>query len=117
MAIRKVAARLRVAYPWVDVAIVEAAVGTAYGSFSQARVRTYVPILVERRARAVIGAACRAADAEAADGGVAVQQHGAADHAAVVEAEDTPALTGGGERAVTVPGSDAGSAHRDRREG
>ncbi|WP_406404481.1 hypothetical protein OH805_34980 [Streptomyces sp. NBC_00879] len=65
MAIQNVAARLMAAYPQADAATVEATVGTAYGSFRQARVRAFVPILVERRARTVLGAAARAAVVEA----------------------------------------------------
>ena len=65
LAIQNVAARLRAAYPQADAATVEATVGTAYGSFRQARVRAFVPILVERRARTVLGAAARAAVVEA----------------------------------------------------
>ena len=55
-AIGRVAARLAAACPWADVATVEATVLTAYASFREARVRTYVPILVERRARKVLRA-------------------------------------------------------------
>ncbi|WP_368078519.1 three-helix bundle dimerization domain-containing protein [Streptomyces sp. NBC_01481] len=65
VAIQNVAARLRAAYPQADAATVEATVGTAYGSFRQARVRAFLPILVERRARTVLGAAARAAVGEA----------------------------------------------------
>lgn len=65
VAIQNVAARLMAAYPQADAATVEATVGTAYGSFRQARVRAFVPILVERRARTVLGAAARAAVVEA----------------------------------------------------
>ncbi|WP_406263854.1 three-helix bundle dimerization domain-containing protein [Streptomyces sp. NBC_00191] len=65
VAIENVAARLRAAYPLADSATVEATVRTAYGSFRQASVRAFVPILVERRARTVLDAAARAAVAEA----------------------------------------------------
>ncbi|MFF0084169.1 three-helix bundle dimerization domain-containing protein [Streptomyces canus] len=49
--------RLRAAWPTVDEATVEAVVRSAYESFREARVRAYVPILAERRARKVLGAA------------------------------------------------------------
>ena len=48
---RDLVARLRGAWPTVAEAVVEATVRAAYDSFRQARVRAYVPILVERRAR------------------------------------------------------------------
>ncbi|QFR02062.1 hypothetical protein F9278_44510 [Streptomyces phaeolivaceus] len=54
--IRNMAVRLSAAYPSVDRATVEATVRTAYDSFHLARVRAYVPILVERRARRALGA-------------------------------------------------------------
>ncbi|MFF4228166.1 three-helix bundle dimerization domain-containing protein [Streptomyces sp. NPDC001820] len=72
VSIRNMVARLRAAYPSVDAVTVEATVRTAYGSFHQARVRAYVPILVERRSRRVLGAACRTAPGQAIDGRAAV---------------------------------------------
>ncbi|MEV0411648.1 hypothetical protein AB0I68_12825 [Streptomyces sp. NPDC050448] len=51
-------ARLTAAYPLIDAATVEATVA-AYDSFRRARVRAYVPILVERRSRTALRAACR----------------------------------------------------------
>ncbi|MFF3691673.1 three-helix bundle dimerization domain-containing protein [Streptomyces sp. NPDC002187] len=65
-AVRNVVARLAAVSPWADAATVEAAVLTAYATFREARVRTYVPILVERRARKVLLATCAAVAAEAA---------------------------------------------------
>jgi hypothetical protein len=59
VSIRNMVARLSAAYPSVDAATVEVTVSGAYDSFRQARVRAYVPILVERRARKLLGAACR----------------------------------------------------------
>ncbi|WP_416070056.1 three-helix bundle dimerization domain-containing protein [Streptomyces scabiei] len=56
LAIRDIVTRLRAALPAVDEATVEAAVRSAYDSFRRARVRTYVPILAERRARDMLGA-------------------------------------------------------------
>ncbi|WP_327325353.1 hypothetical protein OG735_24760 [Streptomyces sp. NBC_01210] len=74
MAIRYVAAGLKAAYPSVDPAVVDAAVATAYGTFRQAKIRVYVPILVERRVRILLGAIGRegASPAPAAGGGSAV---------------------------------------------
>ncbi|GGS24096.1 hypothetical protein Snoj_19440 [Streptomyces nojiriensis] len=55
--VRTTVARLKAAYPSVDADTVEAAVTAAYDSFGQARVRKYVPILAERRARKALAAA------------------------------------------------------------
>ncbi|MFB7450531.1 three-helix bundle dimerization domain-containing protein [Streptomyces sp. NPDC056194] len=68
MSVRNMVARLRAVYPSVDAVTVETTVRTAYDSFHQARVRAYVPILVERRSRRVLRAACRTAPGEAVDG-------------------------------------------------
>ncbi|MEU1694155.1 three-helix bundle dimerization domain-containing protein [Streptomyces hirsutus] len=68
MSIRNLVARLRAAYPSVDAVTVEATVRTAYDCFHQARVRAYVPILVERRSRRVLRAVCRTAPGQAIDG-------------------------------------------------
>ncbi|WP_328928925.1 hypothetical protein OG429_33090 [Streptomyces sp. NBC_00190] len=65
VSIRNMVARLRAAYPSVDAVTVEATVKAAYDSFRQARVRAYVPILVERRSRSELRAACRTAAGEA----------------------------------------------------
>ncbi|MET7482984.1 three-helix bundle dimerization domain-containing protein [Streptomyces sp. NPDC005538] len=59
LAVRDIVARLRGAWPMVAEPVVEATVRSAYESFRRARVRAYVPILVERRARRVLGAAAR----------------------------------------------------------
>ncbi|MFF5484023.1 three-helix bundle dimerization domain-containing protein [Streptomyces virginiae] len=55
-AVRTTVARLRAAYPSVDADTVEATVEAAYGSFRQAKVRKYVPILAERRSRKALAA-------------------------------------------------------------
>lgn len=55
-AVHDMVTRLRAAWPAVDEATVEAAVRSAYDSFRRARVRTYLPILAERRARRALGA-------------------------------------------------------------
>ncbi|WP_158820745.1 MULTISPECIES: three-helix bundle dimerization domain-containing protein [unclassified Streptomyces] len=54
--VRTTVARLRAAYPSVDAATVETTVEAAYASFRQAKVRTYVPILAERRSRKALAA-------------------------------------------------------------
>ncbi|MCX5195319.1 hypothetical protein OOK31_15650 [Streptomyces sp. NBC_00249] len=63
--IRSMVARLRAAYPSVDAVVVEATVRVAYESFRQARIRAYIPILVERRSRKALSAACRTAPGQA----------------------------------------------------
>ncbi|SMF71977.1 three-helix bundle dimerization domain-containing protein [Streptomyces sp. Amel2xC10] len=55
-AVRDVAGRLLLAYDFLDTATVEAAVRDAYEVFRDARVRAFVPILTERRARATLDA-------------------------------------------------------------
>ncbi|WP_420078293.1 three-helix bundle dimerization domain-containing protein [Streptomyces sp. JL4002] len=50
-AIRQVAARLMEAYPRLDAAVVQSTVLTAYEELRYARVRTYLPVLMERRAK------------------------------------------------------------------
>ncbi|WP_362880861.1 three-helix bundle dimerization domain-containing protein [Streptomyces sp. NPDC048383] len=62
---RSMVARLRAAYPSVDAAAVEATVRVAYDSFRQARIRAYIPILVERRSRKALSAACPTAPGQA----------------------------------------------------
>ncbi|MEW2118820.1 three-helix bundle dimerization domain-containing protein [Streptomyces sp. NPDC005474] len=57
LAVRDIVARLRAAWPTVDKATVDAVVRSAYESFREARVRSYVPILAERRARKALSAA------------------------------------------------------------
>ncbi|MEU9126979.1 hypothetical protein AB0D08_02485 [Kitasatospora sp. NPDC048540] len=49
-AVQLVATRLKRAHPTADPSRVDAVVATAYGELSDARVRTFIPILVERRA-------------------------------------------------------------------
>ncbi|WP_442817012.1 three-helix bundle dimerization domain-containing protein [Streptomyces sp. NBC_01334] len=55
VAVRDLVARLSATWPTVDEAAVEAVVRSAYDSFRQARVRAYIPILVERRVRRTLG--------------------------------------------------------------
>ncbi|MFD8635317.1 three-helix bundle dimerization domain-containing protein [Streptomyces sp. NPDC059533] len=55
--IRDMVARLGAAFPSVDAATVEATVRAEYDSFREARIRAFIPILVERRSRRALGAA------------------------------------------------------------
>ncbi|MEV6009127.1 hypothetical protein AB0M29_20215 [Streptomyces sp. NPDC051976] len=50
-ALLQLAAALKRAYPAVDEVLVDAAVASAHGTFRDAKIRTYIPVLVERRAR------------------------------------------------------------------
>ena len=68
VSIQNMVVRLSAAYPSVDAVTVEATVRAAYDSFRQARVRAYIPILVERRSRRVLRAADRTASGQAGDG-------------------------------------------------
>ncbi|MFD9463065.1 three-helix bundle dimerization domain-containing protein [Streptomyces sp. NPDC060027] len=61
VALLRLAARLKAAHPSIDPSVVDQAVATARGSFRQAKVRTYVPILIERRVRVLLGALDREA--------------------------------------------------------
>lgn len=63
--IRNLVARLSAAHPSLDAGLVEVTVMGAYDAFRQARVRAYVPILVERRSRREL----RAASGQAVDDG------------------------------------------------
>ncbi|MFF7262075.1 three-helix bundle dimerization domain-containing protein [Streptomyces sp. NPDC008159] len=63
MLVRDLVARLAVDFPSVDVVTVEATVRAAHDAFRQARVRAYVPILIERRSRKVLRALCLTAPA------------------------------------------------------
>ncbi|WP_406835902.1 three-helix bundle dimerization domain-containing protein [Streptomyces sp. AHU1] len=54
VALHRLAVRLKAAYPSVEPSVVDQVVAAARGSFRQAKVRTYVPILVERRVRALL---------------------------------------------------------------
>ncbi|MEU6536964.1 three-helix bundle dimerization domain-containing protein [Streptomyces sp. NPDC047000] len=58
-AVRDVLGRLCRAYGSLDGTTVERAVAEARDAFRQARVRAFVPILVERRARAALDSAAR----------------------------------------------------------
>ncbi|WKV75780.1 hypothetical protein AW27_032205 [Streptomyces sp. PCS3-D2] len=51
LTIRAVAERLMKAHPQVDAGLVQSSVQTAYEELKYARVRTYLPVLMERRAR------------------------------------------------------------------
>jgi hypothetical protein len=53
-AIRRVAERLRLSYTSVDPSVVDAAVTVAQRRLLGARIRTFVPIFVEREARAAL---------------------------------------------------------------
>ncbi|MFI8301018.1 three-helix bundle dimerization domain-containing protein [Streptomyces nigra] len=66
--IQNMVVRLSAAYPSVDAVTVEATVRAAYDSFRQARVRAYIPILVERRSRRVLRDADGTASGQAGDG-------------------------------------------------
>ncbi|MFE3826703.1 three-helix bundle dimerization domain-containing protein [Streptomyces sp. NPDC059092] len=61
-ALRRVTERLKASFPAVDSDTVDALVRTAHEALRHAKVRAYVPVLVERRARialAVIAAETR----------------------------------------------------------
>jgi hypothetical protein len=62
-AIARVAERLRSTYPSVDPRVVDEAVTEARGHLGSARIRTFVPIFVEREARAALTATGRVAPA------------------------------------------------------
>ncbi|MFF3431389.1 three-helix bundle dimerization domain-containing protein [Streptomyces sp. NPDC002602] len=51
LVIRDVVERLMKAHPQLDTRLVRVSVETAYEELRYARVRTYLPILMERRAR------------------------------------------------------------------
>ena len=51
VAIRHVTERLMEAHPEVDACLVQSSVRTAYEELRYARVRTYLPVLMERRAK------------------------------------------------------------------
>ncbi len=51
LTIRQVAERLVKAHPQLDVGLVRDSVQTAFEELRYARVRTYLPVLMERRAR------------------------------------------------------------------
>ncbi|MFF7047909.1 three-helix bundle dimerization domain-containing protein [Streptomyces griseorubiginosus] len=67
-AARDIVARLAAAWPTVAGTTVEALVASAFESFREAKVRAYVPILVERRVRGVLGALCRDTPSGPGDG-------------------------------------------------
>ncbi len=50
LTIRHVTERLMKAHPQLDVGLVQSSVQTAYDELRYARVRTYLPVLMERRA-------------------------------------------------------------------
>ncbi|MFF5284091.1 three-helix bundle dimerization domain-containing protein [Streptomyces sp. NPDC013171] len=56
-AIRLVAERLIKAHPHMDVGLIQGSVRTAYEELKYARVRTYLPVLMERRARDLLPSA------------------------------------------------------------
>ncbi|MFG2715371.1 three-helix bundle dimerization domain-containing protein [Streptomyces goshikiensis] len=51
LTIRHVFERLMKTHPSLDAALVRSSVRTAYEEFRYARIRTYLPVLMERRAR------------------------------------------------------------------
>ncbi|GHI14016.1 hypothetical protein Scinn_34790 [Streptomyces virginiae] len=51
LTIRAVAERLMKAHPQLDAGLVRSSVQTAYEELRYARVRTYLPVLMERRAQ------------------------------------------------------------------
>ncbi|MEU5145693.1 hypothetical protein AB0G42_00655 [Streptomyces yangpuensis] len=51
LTIRAVAERLMKSYPQVDAGLVHSSVQTAYEELRYARVRAYLPVLMERRAQ------------------------------------------------------------------
>ncbi|MFD6970175.1 hypothetical protein OG756_36825 [Streptomyces sp. NBC_01310] len=51
LTIRHVAERLMKAHPQLDAGLVQSSVQTAYEELRYARVRTYLPVLMERRAK------------------------------------------------------------------
>ncbi|MFG2232687.1 hypothetical protein OG756_06105 [Streptomyces sp. NBC_01310] len=51
LTIRHVAERLMKAHPQLDADLVQSSVRTAYEELRYARVRTYLPVLMERRAK------------------------------------------------------------------
>ncbi|MGW6982320.1 three-helix bundle dimerization domain-containing protein [Streptomyces sp. NPDC054932] len=55
LTIRNVTERLMTAHPHLDAALVRSSVQTAYDELKYARVRTYLPILIERRAKDLLG--------------------------------------------------------------
>lgn len=68
LAVRDLAARLSAAWPGVAGTTVQTLVASGFDSFREAKVRAYVPILVERRVRRVLGAICRDTPSGTADG-------------------------------------------------
>lgn len=56
VALLHLATRLKAAHPTVEASVVEDTVAAAHDAFREAKIRTYVPILVERRARNLLGA-------------------------------------------------------------
>ncbi|WP_330334334.1 hypothetical protein OHS33_34370 [Streptomyces sp. NBC_00536] len=60
LAIRHVVERLMEAHPHLDAAVVRSSVETAYEELRYARVRTYLPVLMERRAKDLLPTDVRA---------------------------------------------------------
>lgn len=56
LAVRDMVARLTAAWPAVARTTVEALVASGFDAFREAKVRAYLPILVERRVRRTLGA-------------------------------------------------------------
>ncbi|MFE5809500.1 three-helix bundle dimerization domain-containing protein [Streptomyces sp. NPDC056491] len=55
LTIRHVTERLMTAHPHLDAALMQNSVQTAYEELKYVRVRTYLPILIERRAKDLLG--------------------------------------------------------------
>ncbi|WP_406005136.1 three-helix bundle dimerization domain-containing protein [Streptomyces sp. NBC_00637] len=120
-AVRRVAERLRIAYQGrCGSGQVDAAVAAAAEHFDDSRVRDFVPVLVERRARSILAsAAVREADdvahtrhasgiapaqAPSTPHGDAASRRGSSSRASVFSRLLTPRLSGKGTR----PASDQG---------
>lgn len=54
LAVRQVTERLAAARPDVDLHLVQRSVATAYDELRFARVRSYLPVLMERRAKELL---------------------------------------------------------------
>ncbi|MFC4506883.1 MULTISPECIES: three-helix bundle dimerization domain-containing protein [Streptomyces] len=98
-AVQDVVRRLVLAYDSVDAAVVEAAVKEACEVFREARVRAFVPILVERRARGAL---------------TSYRRTGSGSHASAPRPYSPTPLRHLDPQYPTV--SDTDEAHRARRE-
>ncbi|CCK28694.1 hypothetical protein BN159_4315 [Streptomyces davaonensis JCM 4913] len=69
VALLRVAEGLKTAYPALPPEAVDAAVASAHEAFHEARIRAFIPILVERRARILLGAVDRDATRQESEPG------------------------------------------------